>query len=250
MASNERTALETVNAGFDAIFEQQGLEAKSYILQGRQYHGVVAGRETHIYLNPVSSSNTVYLSPGPGPNKINLPRSYVGHDLSIYLASPLKTRLQLTKASAVNDWLIRRMGLENVPVLELTLAELHLSALDVPWAQELFAQNQEMLTGLATPEKGCGMTSVMIYPEAVNLNLRCWWSSIDAKTVATWLNALDSLANSAEQLPVTSQPVRETKKELNMRLRNNSQIAQGGVIVIGILLIVVALFVLLAYLWG
>lgn len=237
MASDERVTLEAVNAGFDTIFAQHGLEGKSYIL-GRQYHGVVAGREAHIYLNPQHFRGNSRVGHG----------QYRGHDLSIYLASPLKTRLQLTQASAVNDWLIPRMGLEPVPALELTLADLQLSALDVSWAQELVNQSQETMTRLVTPQKGCGMASLMIYPEAVSLSLRCWHSSIDAEAVMSWLSDLDHLATSAERLPATQHPVEETTKDRNIRLRDSSQVLKGGIIVGAVLVAVIAVMAMAMFL--
>jgi len=190
----------------DEIFTAFGFEAKPYLFSGRQYHGLYKSKEIHIYLRALK------ISVSSGSSK------YMGHDILIYLDSPLKTRSALTRASSLNDFLDRSFSdLAAVPDEDLKQAGFDFKALEFDWGVSLLSKAKSLMLGL----KDQPMSSLRVYPEAAYLAFRLDYRLINKEKLAAWLELLYAFTLKAEAItPLV--PVEETKKERAMRFRSSS----------------------------
>lgn len=216
-----------VAKALDDLFTSFDLEAKPYLLSGRQYHGTHEDRGLHIYTRAVKISNK------GGQSR------YMGHNLEILLDSPLKTRAALSHAGSVTGFIDRSLsGLEPVPVLDFTQKGFNFKALEPHWAMSLVDEAKALMLQIAEQDKQTGFISLRIYPEAVGLSLRLHWEVIKAEKVKHWLEQIHHLARLAESLPSPSQPVEESKNEHDLRLKrgiSKKALVIGIAIVLGLL---------------
>lgn len=218
-----------VNDYLDEVFTPLGLEAQAYIMSaGRQYHGSYEGRGLHIF------SRAVKMSRSGGGGSV-----YMGHNLEFLLDSPLKTRATLVHSASLNSFFAGHLrALEPVPVLDFSQNNFSFQAHDLQWAMSLVDEAKELMLLMAQQDKTVGFSSLSIYPEAVSLSLRLHWEVISAERVMDWLEQLCDFATIAESLPLTHQPLEESKNEHDLRAKRGISkkfLLSLGIILLGLL---------------
>lgn len=197
------------NQHLDQIFSALGLSEKRY-RKGKGYHGVIGGREAHIYLESVR----VRTNP-------NVPRAYMGHKLSIYLACEAHTRLAITWQGSVRDWLDHGFG--TVPLTSVATPtgweDLSVKAVEAIWVRPLILEQQANFLALARRQGAHGMSGFSVHPKALRLDLFLPWEQISLKAVDNDLKHLLAIAEAVEALPAPKQALSETARERNQRLR-------------------------------
>lgn len=210
----------------DEIFTAFGFEAKPYLFSGRQYHGVYESKEVHIYLR------AVMISVSSGPSK------YMGHDLLIYLDSPLKTRAVLTRLSSLNEFLERSFSnLTAVPDEDLKQPGFDFKALEFDWGVRLVSETKQLMLDL----KDQPMSSLRVYPEAAYMALRLDYRLINKVKLGAWLEFLYVFTLTAKAIKPLK-PVKESKKEHAMRFRANSTKGMALVMIAIVVVLVVTTF--------
>ena len=162
----------------DEIFTPLGLEGRSYLTNGRQYHGTYRGYPMHVYF-------------------------YRGPTLQIYLDAPLGTRLGIGRKSE----LARLAGsLIEREVLDLDDPELEHLAIypdDSRWAMDLFTDQQAhaAILRLISEEAAAEVRSLSITPNAILWQTRYIpLRNINMDAVRPWINDLSELARIAQGL--------------------------------------------------
>jgi hypothetical protein len=165
----------------DNTFTPLGLAGRSYMLTGRQYQGVVAGRQVEVKLMR-------------------------GPMLSIYLETPLPTRLNIGEASRAGQAIARTFGHEAMAATP-GLEELAVYAADEAWASSLLARPdaQALLRRLVLGESNFLIQQVHL--QSGSFLLRLYRSkglfnfTIQPEEARRWLDDLLALATIAESLP-------------------------------------------------
>ena len=183
--------------GLDAAFTPLGLRGGMYFLNGRQYHGQIAGRAVDVYF-------------------------YRGPTLDLYLAAKLGTRLGLGLQNRVGTALA---GLLKRPALELTdpvLADYSVYAHYETWARALLRDPAAgpALERLLRDLGGYELRQLHAQPDAWLLRLyHTYTDRITPDSVRGWLRDLEFLARSAEALPPPA--AADEPSALERRLRSD-----------------------------
>jgi hypothetical protein len=181
----------------DEIFLPLGLSGRGYLTNGRQYHGLVRGRQVDVYF-------------------------YRGPALDIYVAAPLRTRVGIGLKSSLSRMaagLTRRTPLETG---DPALAELAIYPSDPQWCAALLSDMQvkRILPRLMADQCSFELRNLILQPEAVQLNMHhIMVRQITPEAVQRWLNDLLELAQIAERLPSPGKI--ETASALEQRNRLN-----------------------------
>jgi hypothetical protein len=185
---------------FDAAFLPLGLSGRGYLTNGRQYHGMVRGRQTDVYF-------------------------YHGPVLDIFVAAPLRIRVGIglkSSQSRLAASVIKRTPLETG---DPALAELAIYPSDPQWCAELLEdlRVKSLLPRLMADQGPFELRNLIIQPEAVQLNMHhIQVRQITPEAVQRWLSDLVELAQIAESLPPPS------KIEAASTLEQRSRVNRGS----------------------
>lgn len=213
---SSRFAAET----FDPEFRWSGLQASSYLSNGRQYHGLWQGRAIDVYLTPKNRRTTIEI---PGNHHLALSQ-YHGHTLDIYLEAPVRTR------GTVSTGVIGK-GLRvtpdthnaNVWTLRVGEGECVASGEDVEWLHTFFAREKvrEALAQLCTQEISTSPFSVQLTPKAFWLHTRVSKKLLVQSRLQSWVRALEALASEVQDAEPARIQSQESLLEYTVR-RNRS----------------------------
>lgn len=180
----------------DAAFAPLGLRGSPYLLNSRQYHGTVEGRQVAVYFY-----------------------SYRGPTLDLRVSTPLQTRLAATAAAAVSPppaWDLRYPPLAlHAPGLQ----GLSISAQDEDWARALLGSPavQEALQRLVRGEGWALFRQVFLQPGTLHLRLHhnrnLFRYDVSPADAQQWLDDLLTLLRIAESLPMPRVAVELTPAE-------------------------------------
>jgi len=200
----------------DDAFTPLGLTSSLYLLNGRQYHGAVGGRQVDIYF-------------------------YRGPTLDLYLSTPLKTRLGISVKDSVGQAVSGLMNRQPLNLDDGDLSRLNIFPLDEGWTRALLADPtaKAAILRLTADEGSYELRQVLLQPEA--FVLRC--SHTDQKKITNenarqWLSDLTTLARSAESLPPPTKTAEASTLERNTRVDRNKLILPVLGIIFAIVVVV------------
>lgn len=197
----------------DEAFTPIGLAGKMYLIQGRQYHGRVGGRQVDAYF-------------------------YRGPTLELFLGTPLKTRIGLGAKDRVGQALAGLLKRQPVSLNDADFDRLSLYALDEAWAHDLVSDlsAKAALLRLTTEATGFEIRQFHLQPEAFWLRLyHTDLKLITADNLRQWLGDLQAVARVAEALPPPQQTAEASSLERNTRSHRNAFILPAIGIVFGVL---------------
>jgi hypothetical protein len=166
----------------DAVFAPLGLKGNLYMLQGRQYRGLVQGREVDI-------------------------RFYQGPTFDLYVTTPLPTRFNVAERAAVIPGLAHAFNREPLVLDDPVLNDLSVFAMDEGWTRLLLAQPeaQTALARLMKASHWAMFRQVHLQPGAflfkLYRNTGMFRYDISPEEGRQWLDDLMTLARVAESLP-------------------------------------------------
>jgi hypothetical protein len=170
----------------DSAFTPLGLTGHPYLISGRQYQGVVSGRQVNVYLQRRPM-------------------------LSIHLETPLSTKLSIGQANQTGQAIARTFGRQPMAATP-GLEELVIYPQDETWATLLVTRPdvQALLRRLVLGESNFPFQQVHLQPG--NILLRFYRSKglfnfqIPPEAVRQWFDDLLALATIAESLPAPQPP--------------------------------------------
>jgi hypothetical protein len=220
--SNQRSAR------LDAAFTPLGLTGKALMFVGRQYHGILEGRQVDVYF-------------------------YRGPSLDIYIASPLNVRLGI---GIKGQYSHTQSGVPNFPELiidEPELANLGIYPLDHRWATDLlenFSARADIIS-LTTKESKSESRTLIFQPEALQLQLyRIDISILTFEKLRLLVSSCIHLVGVAESLPPPAVPVTASALERQIRVNRGAftlriQLVTCGVIAFFTGIIIVFVLILI-----
>lgn len=167
---------------YDEILTPLGLSGRTYLLTGRQYHGTVQGRQVEAYF-------------------------YRGPALDLRVTTSLQTRLSIANADTVSLSLARAFGRTPLSLDDPGLNGLTVFTHDEEWTRSLLTnpEIQALLRQLILNDSSFLMRQVHLEPGELRLYLyrsrRLFRFSVTSEQIRQWLDALLSLARTAEGLP-------------------------------------------------
>jgi hypothetical protein len=170
-----------------------------YFLNGRQYHGLVGGRQVDAYF-------------------------YRGPTLDLYLGANVKTRLGVGAKSGAGRVVAGVLKRQPLAVADPDLQRLALFAHDDAWAGALLADPtaRAALLRLTRDEGGYEIRQLSFQPEAVFLGLyHTDLRRITAESLRQWVDDLNALARAAEALPPPAEILAATTLERTTRSNRN-----------------------------
>jgi len=179
----------------DGVFGPLGLTGGLYVLKGRQYRGVVGGREVDL-------------------------RFYQGPTLEIYVTTPLMTRLSVAEKSAVIPALAKAFKRAPLELGDPALSGLSVFALDGEWARTLLAQPEAraIVLRLMQASQWALLRQVHLQPGAFLLrlyrNTNVFRYDIAPPEGQQWVYDLIALARVAESMPApqVTEPVSSAER--------------------------------------
>ena len=217
----------------DAAFVPLGLEGERYMLTGRQYRGIVDGREVRVLF-------------------------YRGPMLEMHLETPLQTRLGVAEVGSTTPALARLFGREPVDLDDPTLSEFRVYALDEGWAHSLLAE-AEARARLRRLLNGGGswalIKQVVLGPGSFRLRLyrtkHLFKYDITPEDAQQWLDDLLALAHIAESLPAPKVTDEESTAERLARTGGTQRIGLIGVaLLVGLPTCVLAVAAAAFFVWA
>jgi hypothetical protein len=167
---------------YDALFNPLGLAGRPYMLSGRQYQGIVQGRQVEV-------------------------RFYRGPALDMRVDTTTQARLSAANSDGVSLSLARTFGREPLALNDPALDGITVFAKDERWALSLLANSEvkALLPQLILGESPFLMQQVHLEPGQLRLflyrNKGLFKFAITSEQVERWLNGLLSLARIAETHP-------------------------------------------------
>jgi hypothetical protein len=166
----------------DAAFNQLGLSGRSYLWNGRQYHGTLNGRQVdaYFYRRPI---------------------------LAIYIASTLNTRLGIGLKGRISQMALSAFQRPESASNDPDLMPLAIYPLDEAWGRELLnnAQAKAVILRLTSAHAEYEFRNLLFQPEAIQFQIhRISLGAINSENLRIWINDLLDLATIAESLPPPS----------------------------------------------
>jgi len=183
----------------DDAFTPLGLTGSLYLLNGRQYHGTVAGRRVDVYF-------------------------YRGPMLDLYLSTPLKTRLSIGQKDSVGQAVAGLINRQPVNLNDPELSRLNVFPSDETWTRALLADPvaKGALLRLTSDEGPYELRQVHLQPEAFLLKLyHTDQKRITLENARQWLSDLTTLARIAESLPAPEKIIEASPLEKSTRVDRN-----------------------------
>lgn len=179
----------------DEAFLPLGLKGRSYLTNGRQYHGTFRGYAIHVYF-------------------------YRGPTLQIYLDVPLRTRVGIGRDGAISQFAANMMDKKALAVDDPEFDHLMVYPDDPQWTADLFAdsQSREVILRLLREGAAAELRTLTITPNAL-----LWQSrynpvgNISPDTVRAWINDLYEIARIAQGLASPTVISEESKMEATTR---------------------------------
>jgi hypothetical protein len=159
----------------DPAFTSRGLTSESYMAWGRQYQGLVQGRQVTVQFTP--------------------PQGLQPALLNMYVTANLDERMAVGEQRPLLDC----RDCQRIDVNELGLSHLQVFAEEAAWARALLAEseNRATLNRLLSSQKEHGLREVYIQPGRIWLRARPS-SSVTESRGGEWLDDLLALAEAAE----------------------------------------------------
>jgi len=204
----------------DAVFGPLGLRGSMHMLTGRQYHGVVDGRQVNV-------------------------RLYRGPTVNLRISTPLQTRLNVAEKAAVVWPLARAFSYEPLALDDPDLQGLSITALDEDWARRLLADPvaPALLQRLVVGEGKALVQQVALQPGTLSLHRYrsrgLFGYGITPDLARQWLDDLLTLLRIAEGLPAPQKTAELTS------LERMAQPGRSTGPIVAIVVVVVLLFVVL-----
>lgn len=195
----------------DAAFAPLGLAGKMYLTSGRQYHGVVGGRQTDVYFQR-------------------------GPTLEIYLSTSVKTRFSVGAKDRVGTavaGLLKRQPFDLGPDYPAFSGY----ALDEQWARALLddPEAKAAVQRLMATVGGLEIRQLFFQPEAVQFRLAyTHLQRLTPENAQHWLGDLRVLARAAEALPPPTQTAEASQMERNAQSNRGAFILPAIGIVLAI----------------
>lgn len=182
-------------ATLDAVFAPLGLAGKSYMYNGRQYHGTYRGYPLHIYF-------------------------YRGPTLAIYVDVPLGVRMGVGRGGALSSAAAQLTDKDALEVDDPRFEHLEVYPSHPEWATEFLAnpETRETILRLTSEETASEVRVFSITPEALLWQTRYLpMRFITAERVRAWLDDLSQLARLARDVPPPDHPLQESGMEQTAR---------------------------------
>jgi len=186
-------------AQIDKAFNPLGLTGRAYLWNGRQYHGMLNGRQVDAYL-------------------------YRGPNLAIYIASILNTRLGIGWRGRLSQIASSAFTRPELVSNDADLAHLGILPLDERWGRELLdnTQAKAAILRLTSAEAGFEFRNLLFQPEAIQFQIhRINLGAITAENLEIWVNDLFDLAGIAESLYAPSVTAVASAMERKTRLNRS-----------------------------
>jgi hypothetical protein len=175
-------------SSLDVAFARLGLTGRSYLLEGRQYHGIMSGRPVDVYF-------------------------YRGPKLDIYIFAHFNTRLGIGLRGRYTHL---QSGVVNRPLMVINdpeMAHLGVYPQDAQWSRALVenpAAKGSILT-LTTVESKSEYRNLQFQPEALFVQLhRFKFNHLTTEKLRFWISESITLSETVESLPsptVTAAPL-------------------------------------------
>lgn len=161
----------------DPVFTPRGLTSQSYLGLGRQYQGLIQGRQVDVHFTP---------SQGLQPALLN-----------IYVAADLDTRVAIGEQKPLLDC----TDCQRVEVNELDLSHLQVFAEETTWARGLLTEptNRTTLSHLLDSQEEHGFREVYIQPGRIWLRAHPS-SRVTEDRIRNWFDDLLTLAEAIEKV--------------------------------------------------
>lgn len=169
---------------WDEVFAPLGLTGSMYALTGRQYRGIVSGRQVTAQI-------------------------YRGPTLNLTAQTSLRTQMAIGTRTGLGTTLGRLIGAQPLQLDDPDFEHLVASAREENWARTLLADSKarELILRLTTYEGPYEVRNLIIREGTLRLSLfRFRLSSLTFENVQTWINDLLRLADAAEDLEAPSEP--------------------------------------------
>ncbi len=208
----------------DAVFSPLGLPGRSYLWNGRQYHGLLQSRQVDAYF-------------------------YRGPNLDIYLASPIRTRLGIGSKGCISQAASRVAAQPTLTIPDPGLEQFAITALDQQWGRELLGDPaaRTAILRLTSSQSGFEFRSLLFQPEAIQLQINHLdLASVTPQALRSWVDDLISLAGIAESLPPPLVQAQATPLERKSRLdRSSFSVRMFGITCAVIAFMLIFLFIVL-----
>jgi hypothetical protein len=192
----------------DDAFTPLGLEGRMYLTNGRQYHGVVRGRQVDAYF-------------------------YRGPILDLYVAAPLRTRFGISLKSQLGSLAADLLKREPLQISDPAFSHLALYALDERWARDFLddPRARELILQLTRDEYTFEIRQLLFQPQSIHLKLQyTHLDLITPESVNAWTAALIELADIAERLT----PARVTAEESGLEQKSRMERSAFVLPVVGV----------------
>jgi hypothetical protein len=183
----------------DTALTPFGLNGNAYMLNGRQYHGLLNGRQADIYF-------------------------YRGPSLDIYIASPLNTRLGIGLKGPRNQSTSFGLNSTDLVFNDPDLAHTSIFSLDERWGRELLDDPlaRAAIVRLTALQPGLEFRNLSFQPDALHFHLHhINPGTITAENLRIWVCDLLDLITIAESLPSPRVTAAASSLEQKARLRRS-----------------------------
>lgn len=217
----------------DEVFAPLGMTGRSYNMTGRFYEGQVAGREVQALFQR-------------------------GPLLTLYVSTPLQTRLTVAAKATTATGLGRALGYEPLPWDD---TELVASGLDKGWCGRVLADPEIVnnFRQLTLQETGFWIQQVILSPGAISFRLyrnrNLFQYQMTAEQMQRWVALLIAILERMEQLPPAQVTAEASQIELEVRRGRVPRVAYiiiavilGGIFLMAAFMVAFAL--LLVFLEG
>jgi len=180
----------------DAALTPLGLTGIAYMLNGRQYHGMLNGRQADIYF-------------------------YRGPSLDIYIASPLNTRLGIGLKGPNNQPASVGLNHTELVINDPVLAHTSIFSLDERWGRDLLDNPlaRAAIVRLTALQPGLEFRNLLFQPEALHYCMpHINRGTITPENLRILVNDLLDLIRIAESLPSPSVTTAASSLEQKARL--------------------------------
>ena len=186
-------------AQFDSAFATLGLTGSNYMLNGRQYHGQVNGRQVDIYF-------------------------YRGPILDIYVAAPLNTRMGVGMPSGLGKAAAGMLNRQPLQAGHPELSDLVIYPIDERWGRELLddPMARAAIRRLMEAPGSYEIRNLLFQPESIQVQAHhIHPSRITLEAARQWINDLLALAEIAERLPAPTVTAQASGAERTIRSDRN-----------------------------
>jgi hypothetical protein len=163
----------------DAALSPLDLTGKAYMWNGRQYHGLMHGRQVDVYF-------------------------YRGPSMDIYIASPLSTRLGIGLKGRKNQPFSVGMNQTELVINNPAMQDVGVYSMDERWGRELLDDPfaRAIILRLAAIQTGLEFRNLLFQPEALHFQLHhINPGTLTPENVHNWVADLLDLVRIAESLP-------------------------------------------------